>query len=510
MESTRKTPAEFPTRRDLLAGMVIITRPVCSMAKTIVGSGSNNHSIYSKAEQFVAQESPENCLPFRKPAQQDLNNSKRKVWIDYFSPLPLSFANEGFESGKYESGLLSPRGQEGRFAQVGGYVRERPLPVPSWDTPDWRDNNLAIDVLRAHKIGADGFIVDLLRLPDDENWNVTEALYRVTSELNLPFRLVPEPDGAALRNADPISVAAAVTKLAAYKATFHLPDGRLLVSPFAPENFSFEWWTKFLGELRRRKAPATLLPTMLSPIRSFNTFKNSSVGLSWWGTRDYGSVDDDVTSFLSRVSGCCEQNYTQPVAPQDVRPKVRHFSEAGNTRLLREMWTEAIRHDAGNVHLITWNDFSEGSEIEPSSGIQFLMYDLCAYFIFYFKIGKPPSIISDAIFYCHRRQMIASSPEPNEVLFPTGRTAVSNDIELLAFLTAPAILEITIAGRSYSKNFEAGLQALEMPASIGKPTFRILREKRIVVQLESRWEIRPYQHNMDPLYVGGSSSRSEH
>ena len=506
MRGSRGTPLGLPTRRRFLLGLAAAVTPSPSPARKAANSGPDWQNLRNRTEQFIRQESPEGCLPFSRPSQQELNNSTSKVWIDYFPPLPLSFANEGYMKGKYERGLLDPQGQGGRFARVGGYVRERPLPVPSWDTSNWRDYNLAIDVRRAHRIGADGFMVDLLRLPGDEDWKTVEALYRVTSELNLPFWLVPEPDGAALRKADPISVAAAVAELGATKAAFRLDDGRLLVSPFAPENFPIDWWTEFLAELKRRKSPAALLPTMLSPVRSAKIFNDISVGLSWWGARDFDSIDEDVNSFLSHAIGCCNKNYMQPVAPQDVRPKVRHFSEAGNTRLFRRMWMEAINHHASYVHLITWNDFSEGSEIEPSNGIRFLIYDLCAYFIYYFKTRKPPSIIYDAIYYCHRRQLLSSSLVSDQVLSPMGRTPVSNDIELLAFLTAPAVLEISVAGKSRSKLFEAGLQALEMPASIGKPTFRIMREAKIVVQIESKWDVGPYQEDTDPLYVGGSSS----
>ena len=144
--------------------------------------------------------------------------------------------------------------------------------------------------------------------------------------------------------------------------------------------------------------------------------------------------------------------WMQPITPQDARPKAAIFWEAMNTSLFRILWDQAINGDAAYAHIVTWNAYPEATQIEPSSGTQFLFYDLSAYYIDWFKTGQAPAITTDTIYYSHRTQLF----EPSSMALPDGKhfrnlglTAVQNRAEMVVLLTAPATLEIRIAGKNH-------------------------------------------------------------
>jgi hypothetical protein len=79
---------------------------------------------------------------------------------------------------------------------------------------------------------------------------------------------------------------------------------------------------------------------------------------------------------------------------------------------------------------------------------------------------------------------------------------------MVAMLTAPATLEIRIAGHSEVRPVSAGLRILETDAKPGRPVFRIIRSGTVVVEKESDWEIVERLEIANPVYFGGSSTRA--
>jgi hypothetical protein len=476
------------------------------LAQIALGTTPDWQKIRKQAAEFVASESPVSSIPFEQPDRALLRAASNKVFADYFVPFPLSARNLPADLDLYEREFLKPDGQQGKFGAVGGYIRERPLSAGVWQSQDWVRINLAVDIIRGERVGLDGFIVDLLRLPPDPGWTKILDLYDTAASVAPAFGLVAEPDSAALRKISPEQLASALAIIGKTPSAFRLADGRLLISPFAPEQYGANWWGELMQLTAAHGTPIALLPTFLRPIQSARSFATLSYGMSYWGLRDFKSQvlpsHTNTDAELRRLSA----NFMQPIAPQDVRPKTGTFAEAGNTRLFREAWVEAIQNGATYVHLITWNDYSESTEIEPSTGTQFVFYDLTLYFIIWFKLGHAPRILQDAIYYCHRREILDPSAA-HPALHLTGATPITNQIEMLAFLTHPAVLEVEIAGRAFRKQGQPGLNAFYVDAAHGKPVFRIVRDNKAVLSLESNWDIEPTDDNLDPLYFGGSSTR---
>ncbi len=463
------------------------------------------------AKQFVDGESPPQVWPFARTDLHTLALSPKKVFIHYFPPLPISIDNKPAENDYWATQFLQRSGENNKYANVGGYVRQRPLPAGPWNSPYWQEIEAAIDVLRARAIGVDGFGVDILQTGSGRFWDQARRICAAAAALAPDFHFVPEIDASALAKASVDDIVKASEELATCPAAYRLADGRILFVPFAPNTQSPAFWKDVEDRLAQRQIAIALMPDLIDLARYADQFAPISSGLTFWGPRDPATVTSTPLKTLEGHAASLTHYWMQPVAPQDARPKSSILWEAENTSLLRTSWTEAIDKNADFVHMITWNDYGEGTEFAPSSGSQFLFYDLSAYFIQWYKMGQPPPITKDAIYYCHRTQIF----DPTKLFNPgdqpfrlLGATPLHNDVEMIAMLTQPATLQIELAGRQVEMSVPAGLQVIKMPASPGRPVFRIIRSGKTIVEKVSDWLIDADAKNANPDYFGGSSSRA--
>jgi Glycosyl hydrolase family 71 len=466
--------------------------------------------IRSTAERFVDQESPPGVLPFVNPSAAALASAPRTTFAHYFPPYPLALGNVPAGNDAYNRVLLNPDGGHGQFRRIGGYLRDRPLPVGPWPSPHWRQINYAIEILRAERIGLDAFECDLLRVAPEgpfNAWTQINMLMQTAAAVAPGFRIVIQPDSAALRAVPAPRMAEAIATLARYPSAYRLPDGRLLVAPFAPENMGPQYWRRVLSDLRQRGIRAAFIPILLAWRREAPAFAPLSYAMSAWGERDVDAIEGRGFQGFFTAMAPSTSLAMMPVAPQDVRPKVQKFWETRNTDAFRLLWGQAIQHGARFVHIVTWNDYSESSGVSPSAGTQFVFYDLAAYFNDWYKTDQPPPIVHDAIYYSERTQIIPPRPSEYATMEPIGPTPVANRIQMLAFLTAPATLQITLGGHVWRQPEPAGLAAFSIPAEPGRPAFAILRGGAAVVQVTSGWEIHRDFRVENPAYFGGSSNR---
>jgi hypothetical protein len=407
--------------------------------------------------------------------------------------------------------FLSRTGESGKWAFAGGFTRERPLtPVP-WKSPYWREINAAVDIIRAQLVGIDGFGVDLTQIELPRAPDQVKVIYDCAAAIAPDFRLVLEPDGDILKLAAPSQMASMLQKLASHPNIFRLPDGRVLLVPFGPNGESPEYWQDVVRRLEQGGERIAFIPDLVGLIGNSDRFAPISAGMSYWGSRDPTTADSPLIRKAIEAARTNGKIWMQPVTPQDARPKSMILWEAENTTLFRDLWGQAANFKAQYVHIITWNAYAESTEIAPSSGTQFLFYDLTAYYIAWFKTGSPPSILADAIYYSHRTEIfnLDDPRSTGELMFRNlGKTPVRNRIEMLAMLTAPATLEIDIAGHREIRSVSAGLRILETDAKLGRPVFRIIRSGTVVVEKESDWEIVDRLEVANPVYFGGSSTRA--
>jgi hypothetical protein len=479
--------------------------------------------IESTARQFVEKESPDSVWPFASLEETHTGKSDKKVFAHFFSPFPLSFDNKPTGEDTYRRIHLSPEGSDQALKGRGGYkvggggaMRQRPLPVNVWDSPDWKRINLAIEVLRAEKLGLDGFTYDMLSVsPGREHRRILEMLLDVTSHVAPDFKIALMPDMNSELRRNPGILKDAIIDLSHYDSLFRLDDGRLIISPYNGAAQSPEYWKSLMKDLKEANIPSAFLPV-------FNGYEHLdengekygdfSYGFSDWGFRDIDYAERFDFAHSATHASPYTDVWMMPVAPQDVRSKSLIAWESENTRSFRYLWDAAIEGGSQYVQLVTWNDYSEASEISPSSGSQFAYYDLTAYYTTWFKTGTPPKIKEDAIYYTHRTQIF---PFPEGVVAEkqrkpfsnAGKTPFINNVEMVALLTAPAVIEIEQNGQEFRTSASAGLATLSVPVQVGRPVFRIIRDQNVILETESNWEVKLGGAVENPVYHGGSSTR---
>lgn len=461
---------------------------------------------------------PGACLPFSPPDSSVLFKAEKKVFAHYFYPFPLSIDNKPADSDYYNAQYLNPKGENGKHAAIGGYLRQRPFPVGANSSADWQLRNVETEVRMAIARGITGFTIDVMSGKEaaDSNSHLN-MLLKAAKAVDPRFKIVVMPDISALK-ADANAVSQIIAAAAASDAAYRLDDGRLVVSAFNAGLNPPAWWQGIFDQLNSRGIKVAFVPTFLGWGGQAAAFAGISHGFSDWGTATAPSSDN-----MKGDPSLAHQNYGKlymmPVDPQQYRPKDSIFWEAGNSNTFRTAWMSAINAGADWVQLVTWSDFSESSEVEPytdatlRTDIGTGFYDLMGYYATWFLLGAPPPITHDVLYYFYRREPTnAASPAQSAANRLTGNAPAENNIELLSFLTAPATLKITIGGRSFTQDAAAGISSFKVPTAPGNPQFTLSRKGTDIFSFQGPVQI--YGESglpsgvIDMTYWSGSASKS--
>jgi hypothetical protein len=437
-----------------------------------------------------------------------------KVFAHYFPPYPVSLDNRAPDSDYYASQYLDPSGEGGVHAAYGGLLRDRPVGRAP-EAGDWKLTDLEKEVRQASAAGIDGFTVDVLSY-SGENWDQTLRLERAAERIHNGFVVVPNLDMTTSSGKSDLDVTAAkLAQLFRSSGAYRLDDGRYVLSTFKAEARSPEWWRQLESAMTDRYGIRLALISVLLDASDANlrSYAPASYMLSSWGVRDVAS--------LPRVAGQealahrLGVKWMEPVAVQDDRPRAGVYAESGNTELLRDGWKQAIRGRADAVQLVTWNDYSEGTQFAPSVSHGRVFLDISAYFIEWFKTGDAPKVEGDALYLTYRTQMAKTRPSGGQTLLmaPTldgSLTAPRNEVEVLTFLTRAADITVRVGGRSVRYQAPAGVGVRLVPLRPGKVTAALARAGDPVLEVAGSAAVvsRPIVQNLDYRAVGVTTGRS--
>jgi len=235
---------------------------------------------------------------------------------------------------------------------------------------------------------------------------------------------------------------------------------------------------------------------------------------------------ENTTNARETWSDACDLPYTTTDNLTNGIPTNWAQTEPYTKKSSLSSWTPADL-----VNSVTWNDYLEGSVCAPTPGTQNLFGDLTAYFITALKNnGTPPTITRDALYYCHRNQYAyapgAGAPYNHSLQTGgdfqpmSGAQALANNIEVLAFLTAPGTVEVNLAGVTTSFSASAGFSTFTVPLTLTNnvltasvvPNFKLLRgtgsAQHVVTSVTSEFPITQYPSVQDFYYYGGSDLRA--
>ncbi len=446
-------------------------------------------------------------LPFDLPDRAALRAKGKLVFAHYFTPYPLSLDNEDPRGDYYARNYLNPDGERGKHSEYGGLLRDRPLPVEPKEG-DWELANLRQEVRTARDAGLDGFTLDILSL-SGPNWERSEKLLEAARSVDSRFTVMLMPDMSSLRSVDAATLADALADLAESPAAHRLEDGRLVVSPFKAEAKSVGWWSDVLDRLRSRHGISTaFVPLFIDFGSQGEAFAPISHGFSDWGSRSY--TGQDGPSGDARRAHALGKIWMQPVSVQDARPNQGVYDEAGNTAALRATWERAIDSDADWVQLTTWNDYSEGTHFAPSVNNGHTYLDLTSYYLTRFKTGSWPKIVRDTLYLTSRTQFAGADPtgDQSKVMTLRESSAKARDqVEVLAFLTAPATVRTTAGSTTTARDLKPGVHPVLSPLRVGAVSADALRDGRRIASVELRKPVRGSVEVQDLQYHAATSGR---
>ena len=400
------------------------------------------------------------------PVDIPKHKNGRLVFAHYHPYFATSLDNSPASSDYYQNQLLNPNGEGGKWASIGGYLRDRPIAVAP-KQGDWVLANAQKEVADAKAAGIDGFAVDLSCSPPNPAgpgcflvWANQQALFTAAAQAGFKIMLQPDMDsefGAMSQDQFASSMAAFAKNPAVYKRS-----GKVVLSPFRTENRSASWWKGTLAMMKAKGVKTFFMPQFLqlSAIRTSKTkaaWDKISSGYTDWGSRTPNKVSSPASALHK-----AKKIWMHPVAVQDARPKAGLFWEAGNSATLRATWSNAIKSKADLVMLLTWNDYSESTSFAPSSDHGWAFLDINQYYLRQFQAGRTSIDTSipatqDEVIISHRIQK-ASTPVSYSATMKlrSGSTAARDTIEVVTLLTSAATVTVSIGANSYTYQAPAG------------------------------------------------------
>jgi hypothetical protein len=429
------------------------------------------------------------------PSADALFNSPKKVFAHYFNPFPVSIDNAASANDYYNVQYLTKTGESGKWLKQGGYLRQRPLGVPTSTNPSWLQQNMQSEVKAAMARGITGFAFDALSATDaTDPQSALHLMLAAAHAVDPRFKIIVMPDITVL-GTDSNTVVEIIASVASSPAAYHLSDGRLVVSAFDAGLNPPSWWLSVISRLSAQGIQIAFVPTFLSLSDSAGAFAALSYGFADWGTATPAAASM-MDSDAGMIHTLYKKIYMMPINSQQYRPKDFTFWEAGNTAALRAAWSSAIQGDADWVQLVTWNDFSESAAISPITDASLKrnigtgFYDLTGYYATWFLTGQQPKITHDVLYYSYRKEpTTAAASAQSQTDTIANISPAENNIELLAFLTSPGVLKITIGGKTYTQNAAAGIVSFKIPSQPGIPLFTLSRSGADVFSFEGGVQI---------------------
>ena len=436
-------------------------------------------------------------------------SSAKKVFAHYFPPYPISLDNQDPRNDYYARNYLQPSGEGGIWAQSGGLLRDRPegrAPLSG----AWQVKDMATEVNNAADAGIDGFTIDILNIRGP-NWDRTLDLVAGAESVDRDFTLVPNLDLTAtgILNASVNDVADKMAQFYSSSSAYRLADGRYVMSSFAAERESVNWWKQLSSRLSSRYGIdiAIIFVFLNSNDGNLAAYAPISYALSNWGSRTPDAIlrQPDYAAKAKALG----TKWMSPVAVQDVRPRSFTYAEAANTETLRASWARAIDDDAELVQLVTWNDYSESTSFAPSANHGDTFLDINAFYLTAFKRGAAPRVTGEQLYITHRIQFADAIPSITQRLMTPylgGATLKPRDtVEVYAFLTAPATVTIDVGGRTTVWNAPAGASTKTVPLKLGEVSAQAARSGRTILDLTSPYRVVAVPKAQDLEYFGAST-----
>ena len=409
----------------------------------------------------------------------------RKVFAHYFPPYVISQDNKPASSDYYTINYLSINGEGGKYASVGGLLRDRPIPRDPLAGSDWQLQDMRTEVREAKAAGLNGFTVNIMNTTG-RNWDATVRLMQGAKDVG-GFAVMPMVDtNGAIGSKSATEVADALAKLYAYSSAYK-EGSEYLLSTFKAEGQTAAWWGAVIDRLENTyHYPIRFIASFLNASdANMSSFKSISYGFGNWGVRTVDAVTK-APNYAAKAHAL-GRKWMAAVSYQDARPNQLTYAEASNTATGRAMWSRANSDGADYVQVVTWNDYSESTQIAPSVAHGSVYADLTKYYADWYRNGAAPAITSDHLYLTSRAMTSTAkaTQQSTTLSYKLGgmNTPPQDTVEGLVFLTSPADVTLTSGGVSSTFSLKAGISAVTVPLRTGGVSATLSRSSANLMSL---------------------------
>lgn len=223
------------------------------------------------------------------------------------------------------------------------------------------------------------------------------------------------------------------------------------------------------------------------------------------GPTDYDAVAKAVTEKGSEWGEPLMYSY-ENMLWQGYKPRSFPFKPGSDA--IRHAWENARKNNSTLIQFTTWNDYHESSTLAPTTNIRYGLMDLNAYFVKWWKDGKPPKVDHDKIYLIYPKYRHELNAYPFGNRGPFTDTEAMNKLEVLTMLTAPATVRVT--GTNVSWQAPAGLSYKQLPLVAGTTKVEVVRDGKITAKLDNSVDPvtdKPYRDGHAPTVMSTEDLR---
>jgi hypothetical protein len=433
-------------------------------------------------------------LPFDMPDLATMFGSSKVVFAHYFGFFPLSFDNLPAATDYYNESFLTIGGEGGSHAAYGGYLRQRPLSVPPGDPSTYVQDNMETEIRMAMARGITAFAFDVLNLADALNpTGKLQTLLAAAAVVDARFMIMVMLDMSSLGAITAADSASIIEAVASKPNIYTLSTGEILFAAYNASLKTASYWTSMMTTLAGAGITTKFIPVLLGGPSDAGSLDPVSYGLGAWGTAiPSAAIALQPNPAIAHGNGL---KYMMPISMQQFRSKDQIFWEANNSQTMRKSWESAINGGSDWVQYVTWSDFSESSQIQPCTDATLNpnmgngFSDLGAYYAASYLTGSPPTIVADRLYYFYRRMPIGAAHPSQVDNFTCVAGTPSDLIEVVAMLTAPGTITISVGTASATFSAPSGLSVYTMPLAAGTPILKLNRGTTTVISASAAVQI---------------------
>jgi len=422
----------------------------------------------------------------------------KKIYAHYMGCFPIGDPPGGKE--RFDAKLRHDSPDP--ICSVGGAWRDYPLvPYPANLTLDQKAD---LEIRRAMRAGIDGFDMDAWAGGENAR-EVLDALFRVTEAKDYPFELTICLDHSCLR--PEVGELGAIRylldkhgkspKLARRDGkplifTYHASD--LLLGTFTDDEMKWAQLGVAFKDLEEKVGQPlyfmadlqTLFRAQPSPKDRDDIWSKAAGGIA----KDFGGVglflDRDLAPQLPVISKAVRAagaEWCPPIWFQYDNPGMPLIAPVG-TALLRRTWDGARNDGATLLQFVTWNDYTEYTNLSPTTSINYGIDDLNNYFAQWWKTGTPPVPDHDKVYVTYRKYA------PGSKVFPFQEWRRAPDgMEVLTILPHPATVRLpgrTDQGKPIEYEAPSGMFVKVFPTTPGAIEVEVVRNGKVQTHLRGQ------------------------